>query len=162
MHFRNPTYSYIRSCLNIVFVVLRITIENYKCTVICMSWINHLYLGWGNKFSRSKFPASYFSFFKFFKDEFIYLNWRIITLQYCVGFCHTSTWIGHRDLCAPPSWTHLPCPRALTGCPASCIKLAPVIYFTYGNIHLSMLFCHIFLLRKMWLLLLTSQPQLML
>ena len=24
------------------------------------------------------------------------LNWRIIALQYCVGLCHTSTWISHR------------------------------------------------------------------
>ena len=23
-------------------------------------------------------------------------NWRIITLQHCVGFCHRSTWISHR------------------------------------------------------------------
>ena len=30
-------------------------------------------------------------------------------------------------------------------CPASCIKLAPVIYFTYGNIHVSMLFSQIIL-----------------
>ena len=22
-------------------------------------------------------------------------NWRLITLQYCSGFCHTLTWIGH-------------------------------------------------------------------
>ena len=29
------------------------------------------------------------------------------------------------------------------GCPASCIKLALVIYFTYSNIHVSMLFSHI-------------------
>ena len=33
-------------------------------------------------------------------DLYIYnlfnLNWRIITLQYCVGFCHVSTWISHR------------------------------------------------------------------
>ena len=34
----------------------------------------------------------------FFKFIF---NWRIITLQYCVGFCHTSTWISHR-------YTHVP------------------------------------------------------
>ena len=27
---------------------------------------------------------------------FIYFNWKIITLQYCNGFWHTSTWIGHR------------------------------------------------------------------
>ena len=29
------------------------------------------------------------------------------------------------------------------GCPASCIKLALVIYFIYGNIHASMLFSQI-------------------
>ena len=28
-------------------------------------------------------------------------NWRIIALQYCVGFCHTSAWISHR-------YTHVP------------------------------------------------------
>jgi len=32
----------------------------------------------------------YFLFFKF-----IYFNWRLITLQYCSGFCHTFTWISH-------------------------------------------------------------------
>ena len=25
----------------------------------------------------------------------IYFNWRLITLQYCHGFCHTFTWINH-------------------------------------------------------------------
>ena len=34
------------------------------------------------------------SFFKNF-------NWRIIALQYCVGFCHTSTWISHRYTYVP-------------------------------------------------------------
>ena len=37
--------------------------------------------------------------------KLINFNWRIITLQYCDGFCHTSTWIGHRYTCVPPSWT---------------------------------------------------------
>ena len=31
----------------------------------------------------------------------IYFNWRIITLQYCGGFCHTLTWISHRYTCVP-------------------------------------------------------------
>ena len=31
----------------------------------------------------------------FFFNLFIF-NWRIIALQYCVGFCHTSAWISHR------------------------------------------------------------------
>ena len=42
--------------------------------------------------------------------KFIYFNWRLITLQYCDGFCHTLTWIRHRCTCVPnpehPS--HLP------------------------------------------------------
>ena len=50
---------------------------------------------------------------------FIYFNWRIITLQYCDGFCHTSTWIGHRYTCIPhilnPTPTSLPTPIPL-GC----------------------------------------------
>ena len=32
---------------------------------------------------------------KHFFEKFIF-NWRIIALQYCVGFCHTSIWISHR------------------------------------------------------------------
>ena len=45
----------------------------------------------------------------------------------------------------PPSPPHLSGLSQGTGfkCPASCIKLALVIYFTYGNIHVSMLFSHI-------------------
>ena len=35
-----------------------------------------------------------------FSNVFIF-NWRIIALQYCVGFCHTSTWISHRYTYAP-------------------------------------------------------------
>ena len=30
-------------------------------------------------------------FFKILKNECIYFNWRLITLQYCGGFCHTLT-----------------------------------------------------------------------
>ena len=38
------------------------------------------------------------------------LNW--ITLQYCYGFCHSLTWISHRYICVPPSWTPLPPPSS--------------------------------------------------
>ena len=42
--------------------------------------------------------------------SFIFISWRLITLQYCSGFCHTLTWISHGVTCvphpAPPS--HLP------------------------------------------------------
>ena len=45
-----------------------------------------------------------------FFPPFIFISWRLITLQYCSGFCHTLTWISHRFTCVPhpvpPS--HLP------------------------------------------------------
>ena len=41
---------------------------------------------------------------------FIFISWRLITLQCCSGFCHTLTWISHGFTCVPhpdpPS--HLP------------------------------------------------------
>ena len=79
------------------------------------------------------------------KKKIIYFNWRLITLQYCSGFCHTLTWISHGCTCVPQAEppSHLP-PHPIpqcTGfeCPVSCIELGLVIYFTYGNIHVSML-----------------------
>ena len=33
--------------------------------------------------------------------SFIFFYWRTITLQYYNGFCHTSTWIGHRYTYVP-------------------------------------------------------------
>ena len=32
---------------------------------------------------------------------FIFISWRLITLQYCSGFCHTLTWISHGFTCVP-------------------------------------------------------------
>ena len=32
---------------------------------------------------------------------FTFISWRIITLQYCSGFCHILTWISHRFTCIP-------------------------------------------------------------
>ena len=89
----------------------------------------------------------------FFKISFIYFNWRIISWQCCGGFCHTLTWITHGCACVPPSWTPLPLPFPTPSLcavpehrlwvPCSWIKLALVIYFTYGNIDVSMLFSQI-------------------
>ena len=50
----------------------------------------------------------------FLKNELIYFNWRIMTLQYCGGFCHTSSWTSHGCTCVPlilnPPPTSLPTP----------------------------------------------------
>ena len=32
---------------------------------------------------------------------FIFISWRLITLQYRSGFCHTLTWISHGFTCVP-------------------------------------------------------------
>ena len=78
-----------------------------------------------------------------------YFNWRLITLQYCSGFCHTLTWISHRCTCVPhpepPSPSHSSGSSEGTGPehPSSCIEPGLVVRFTYDNIHVSMLFCQI-------------------
>ena len=60
-------------------------------------------------------------FFIFF--SFIFVSWRLITLQYCSGFCHTLTWISHGFTCIPhpDSSSHLPLypiPLGLTSAPS--------------------------------------------
>ena len=88
----------------------------------------------------------------FLKQNLIYLNWRLITLQYYSGFCHTLIWIRHGHACVPhpepPSHLHPhPIPQGHPRCtspehPVSCIKPGLVVCFTYDNIHVSMLFSH--------------------
>ena len=35
----------------------------------------------------------------FFFFNFFFISWRLITLQYCSGFCHTLKWISHGFTC---------------------------------------------------------------
>ena len=75
----------------------------------------------------SEFPCSSFLCFLwlmcFYDRNFLkfIFNWRITALQYCIGFCHTSTWISHRYtyvhsllnlVPTPPHPTPLGCHRA--------------------------------------------------
>ena len=81
--------------------------------------------------------------------KFTFFNWRIIALQCCVGFCHISTRIAIGIHVFPPSWTPLPPlipfhPSKLsqsTGfeLTAPCSKFPLDIYFTYGNVYVSIL-----------------------
>ena len=86
-------------------------------------------------------------------DFFFNFNWKLITLQYCGGFCHAFTWISHGCTCVhhpehpvpPPSPSH---PSGSSQCtspehPVSCIEPGLEIYFTYDNIHGSVLFSQI-------------------
>ena len=43
----------------------------------------------------------YFYFFSILFFSFIFISWRLITLQYCSGFCHTLIWISHGFTCVP-------------------------------------------------------------
>ena len=65
-------------------------------------------------------------------------NWRIIALQFCVGFYQTSTWISHRFTYVP---SHLsPHPTSL-GCYRVQVWVSPLshtfpltVYFTYSSV----------------------------
>ena len=52
---------------------------------------------------------------------FFFISWRLITLQYCSGFCHTLTWISYGFTCIPhpdpPS--HLPLHPIPLGLPSA-------------------------------------------
>ena len=37
-----------------------------------------------------------------FKKKIFFISWRLITLQYCSGLCHTLTWISHGY-----TWTYI-------------------------------------------------------
>ena len=53
----------------------------------------------------------WFFYFILFYFPFIFISWRLITLQYCSGFCDTLTWISHGFTCIySPSQSPLPHP----------------------------------------------------
>ena len=96
----------------------------------------------------------YYILFKeiFLIDFLIYFNWRLITLQYCGGFCHTFTWISHRCTCVPnpdPS-SHLPpypIPQGHPSAPAlsTLLHASNLDWWSISHmiIHVSMLFSQI-------------------
>ena len=91
-------------------------------------------------------------FFLFLKYKFIYFNWRLITLQYCIGFAiyqHESTTGIHvfsiLNPPPPPSPYH---PSGSSQCtspkhPVSCFEPGLAICFLYDSIHVSMPFSQI-------------------
>ena len=100
-----------------------------------------------NDYDFKKNQIKFTRFILFF--SFIFISWRLITVQYCSGFCHTLTWISHGFTCVPhpnpPS--HLPpipslwvIPVHHPGALVSCIHRGLAICFTLDSILVSMLF----------------------
>ena len=88
-------------------------------------------------------------FFYLFIFSFIFISWRLITLQYFSGFCHTLTWISHVFTCVshpdhsfqlPPHPIPLVFPVHQPWALVSCIQRGLVICFTPDSILVSMLF----------------------
>ena len=88
----------------------------------------------------------------FFKFKFIYFNWRLITLQYCIGFAipqHESATGMHMfpilNPLLPPSPYHLSGTSQCTSHkhPVSCIEPRLAIRFLYDIINVSMPFSQI-------------------
>ena len=48
---------------------------------------------WGRYYYYLYFFNEFILFLNFF--PFIFISWRVITLQHCSGYCHTLTWISH-------------------------------------------------------------------
>ena len=83
--------------------------EKFQWSTGCREWNfdNWVFKGWNTVswgkrlflFVHCSPGSSLYSFF----FSFIFISWRLITLQYCSGFCHTLTWISHGFTCVPPS-----------------------------------------------------------
>ena len=79
----------------------------------------------------SRVPCAFLSYFVSNLNWFLYFNWRMITLQHCDGFCHTSSLVSHRYTCVqhilkPTPHTSPPYSSGFFqitgfGCSASCI-----------------------------------------
>ena len=109
---------------------------------------------WGGKKNVHRTHPQSQLFFFFFtqlceKQLFIFISWRLITLQYCSGFCHTLTWISHGFTCVPhpdppPASLSIPSlwvfPMHQPWALVSCIQPGLVICFTLDSILVSMLF----------------------
>ena len=103
---------------------------------------------------RNVFCFCFIIFFLFFKYKFIYFNWRLITLQYCIGFAihqrESATGV-HMFPILNPSPTSLPVPslwvvpvhQPQPKHPVSCIEPGLVICFLYDIVHVSVPFSQI-------------------
>ena len=115
----------------------------YSKAICCLSVVilNHT---WLSQLLFISFTISHNSFWIFF-PPIIFISWRLITLQYCSGFCHTLTWISHGFTCVPHPVTPLPRPSP------SLLNMLSYIY-NLGYTKFLKLQCLTCYLRHTWLL----------
>ena len=73
---------------------LHFSLKNLRRAVdfsVCST--HHLLLRWSDRLHKKPEAPFFFSF--------IFISWRLITLQHCSGFCHTLKWISHGFTCVP-------------------------------------------------------------
>ena len=73
--------------------------------------------------------------------NFLNFNWRIIALQCCADFCHTTRWINHKYTYVPSLLNLTPTPyiEHQIEHPVLHSNFPLAIYFTYGNVYVSVL-----------------------
>ena len=108
---------------------LRVSISSMLNQVLCNPgrWISLYLKSWYQTICKGKWVLRKSCFratlkICLFFFPFIFISWRLITLQYCSGFCHTLTWISHGFTCIPhpdsPSHQPLhPNPQGLPSAP---------------------------------------------
>ena len=77
----------------LVFLTLFLAIYNTFASLVCFIILlknNTFSLKMRRKIIEMERTHNLYNFF-----SFIFISWRLITLQYCSGFCHTLTWITH-------------------------------------------------------------------
>lgn len=84
---------------------MEFTVKDTVYFIICRLCVTHLFFA----ILFHSFTSCYHCLLwvDLFKKIFC---WRIVTLQHCAGFCHTSTWLSHRYIHIPSPWTPFPAP----------------------------------------------------
>ena len=126
-----------------------VTLETEK---ICHCFPIYMPLSEGTRchelhFLNVEFKVSFFTLLFHLFFPFIFISWRLITLQHCSGFCHTLTWISHGFTCVPHPDPHSrlplhPIPLGLPSAPAlsTClIQPGLVICFPLDSIRVLLL-----------------------